>query len=53
MYQAGEPTEHMSFVTKGVLGYVLENHENMIYVVIQRGDMFGLIDVMPDGKPQI
>ena len=38
------------FLIKGVAGYVLPRFNNMVYITIERGDHFGIIDIVYDSE---
>ena len=41
------------FMSKGEASYVLPQCENMPYVVIEEGDMFGTLDLVPANKETV
>lgn len=48
VFLAGEPLLKIYFLSKGVCGYVLPEFQNVVYITIEKGDTFGLIDAFGD-----
>lgn len=48
MYVEGEKIKRIFFIVNGVMGYVLDKYSDRIYCTLEKGDMFGLIDLIPN-----
>lgn len=48
MYHEGDVIERVYFLYDGIAGYVLPDHDNLVFGLISKGDFFGLIDLIPD-----
>ena len=46
-------TNLVYFMSKGEAAYVLPHCENLPYIIIEEGDMFGILDLVPDSKEVI
>jgi signal-transduction protein with cAMP-binding, CBS, and nucleotidyltransferase domain len=47
IYTEGDSINFLYFIEKGTAGFVLPRYHNAIYIVIERGDYFGVIDLVP------
>ena len=45
IYKEEEEIELIYFLSRGVAGFVLPDHENMIYATLENGDKFGHLDL--------
>jgi len=54
IYSEGDSINNMYFIEKGSSAFVLPRYQNAAYIVVERGDYFGVIDLVPmrekDGK---
>jgi len=47
IYQEGDAIQYVYFIEKGRAGFVLPRFDNAIYIIIEHGDLFGVIDLVP------
>jgi hypothetical protein len=47
IYSEGELNDYVYFIDKGKAGFVLPRYQNTIYIIIEQGDYFGVIDMVP------
>jgi CRP-like cAMP-binding protein len=47
IYNEGEHINFIYFIIEGEAGFVLPRYNNVIYILIGKGDHFGLIDMHP------
>ena len=47
IYSEGDQTRYIYFLNKGLAGFVLPRYKNSIYILIEKGDHFGIIDLVP------
>jgi len=40
--------QFLYFLEKGEAGFVLPKYKNLIYIIIEQGDFFGIMDLAPD-----
>ena len=51
--EEGDIVERVSFVTQGLLAYVLPKYDNMVFVTVEKGDMIGMVDLVPDKNENV
>ena len=47
IFNEGDPCTKMYFVSKGMVGFVLPEFKNTVYLVIEPGDFFGHLEIDP------
>lgn len=47
IYSEGDQARYIYFINKGSAGFVLPRYKNSIYILIEKGDHFGIIDLIP------
>ena len=50
VYRSGEPVLEIYFMSKGQAAFVVPQKENVPFVLVEEGDMFGIIDLVPDTR---
>ena len=46
VYKEGDPVEAIYFLENGAAAYVLTRYDNFPYIEIEKGDQFGIIDIV-------
>ena len=52
IYRAGESVMEIYFLSKGEAGFVVPKYEDLAYILIEEGDVFGIVDLVAGGGGQ-
>ena len=53
IYKQGEPVLEIYFLTSGEAAFVLTQCDDLAFLIIEAGDVFGIIDLVPETKQSI
>ena len=53
LYKSGDPLLEVYFLTKGEAAFVLPQCNDLAYLIVEEGDVFGIEDLVPEDKQSV